>query len=82
MVLDSGLWKEAVAAVDGRLIEELSRAEVTPERVMRLQSLLAMGALYRKYLEMVLQTGPLAAAQIEQERRSLLDKARGFVRAA
>jgi hypothetical protein len=68
-LLSDPLMKEARATVDQKLVAELSKAEITPERIARLQSLLAMGNLYWKYLERAMNDGAKAADEIEAIKR-------------
>lgn len=71
-LLEHPLLVEAFQAIESRLVDQLAVAELTPERRDRLQTLLASGRLYRKYLENVVAGGALAAAQIEQDKQRSL----------
>lgn len=68
-ILAETLIVEARKEVEKRLIAELSKIEIAPERVARLQALLAMGGLYWKYLEKVMNDGAVAAKEIEEQKQ-------------
>ena len=78
-LLQNEIYQEAWAKVETRLIDALAQAEVTPERVARLQALLASLRTVRRYVESVAKTGEFA--ELEQDRRqTLADKVRALVR--
>jgi hypothetical protein len=73
-LLDDRLFKEAYDSIDARLCEQLGMADITPERVTRLQALLAAHRTVRRYLVQVVTTGRMAAMDEEtRRRRSLRD---------
>lgn len=79
-VLEHPLYLEAQREIRERLVSELEKAEITPERVAHLQHLLAAGALYRRYLERVVNEGKAAAVELAEQKkeRSFIEKWRAF----
>lgn len=78
-LLENEIYKEAWAKVEGKLVEALGQAEVTPDRVMRLQALLSSLRTVRRYVESVAKTGEFA--ELEQDRQqTLADKVRALMR--
>jgi hypothetical protein len=71
-VLGNRAYQESYKVVEQGLIDELAKSDNTPERILRLQTFLAVGRAYRKYLEKALADGTFAAASIkhtEQQKR-------------
>ena len=74
-IIASGIYKEAFATVDERLIAMLAQIEITKERAEYLRQLLVMGRKYRHYLEQVMLTGKMA-----EEQRGLIERSRDAAR--
>lgn len=67
-VLRDEIYQEAYTAVRDRIVAQLSLAETTGEKRERLNSLLIAVETVRRYMESVVQTGKMAAQQIERDR--------------
>lgn len=72
-ILGSAIYKEAFAAIESRLINELAQQDIDPKRAEYLRTLIVAGRKHRTYLEQVLVTGTMAAMEIERK-RSLRDR--------
>lgn len=68
-VLDDEVYREAYEAVRDRIVSQLSLAETVGDKRERLNSLLIALATVQRYLEQVMQTGKMAAEQIERDRK-------------
>ena len=73
-LLSNEMFKEAFRTIDERLCEQLGMADLVPERIARLQALLAAHRTLKRYWTGVIQTGTMAAMDEETRRkRSLRD---------
>lgn len=68
-ILDDEVYREAYEAVRDRIVSQLSLAETVGDKRERLNSLLIALATVQRYLEQVMQTGKMAAEQIERDRK-------------
>lgn len=68
-VLDDEVYREAYEAVRDRIVSQLSLAETVGDKRERLNSLLVALATVQRYMEQVMQTGKMAAEQIERDRK-------------
>ena len=68
-LLANEMLQEALANIEARLVDQLAQAEVTPERVARLQALLAAKRTFERYLRNVVSTGTMAAMDEEKRRK-------------
>lgn len=71
-LLENEMFQEAFAAIDARLCDQLGMADVAPERIARLQSLLAAHRTLKKYWVNVIQTGTMVALEDENRRRGVM----------
>ena len=67
-LLRNPLLREALTEIESRLIEQLAMVEVSPDRVARLQAILAAKRVFERYLTATIETGKLV---LEEERRRL-----------
>ena len=67
-VLENALYKEAFAAIEARLVNELAQQDIDPKRAEYLRTLIVAGRKHRQYLEQVVVSGTMAAMQIERKR--------------
>jgi hypothetical protein len=67
-ILNDGMYQEAFSAVRDRLVSLLETAELDKEKRQRVNDLLVALRQTRRYLESVMQTGKMAAEQIERNR--------------
>lgn len=73
-LLENEMWQEAFNSIDAKLCDQLGFADLEPERVAKLQALLAAHRTLRRYWVSVIQTGTMAAMDEEtRRRRSLRD---------
>lgn len=81
-VLEDEVYREAYEAVRDRIVSQLSLAETVGDKRERLNSLLIALATVQRYLEQVMQTGKMAAEQIERDKRfteRVMDRVRTVV---
>lgn len=64
-VLGNKAYQDAYAVVETGLVNELAKSDNTQERIVRLQTFLAVGRSYRKYLEKAMADGEFAAKSIQ-----------------
>jgi hypothetical protein len=67
-ILNDGMYQEAFTAVRDRLVSLLESAELDPDKRQRVNDLLVALKSTRKYLETVMQTGRMAADDIERQK--------------
>jgi hypothetical protein len=67
-ILNDGMYQEAFGAVRDRLVSLLETAELDKEKRQRVNDLLVALRQTRRYMESVMQTGKMAAEQIERNR--------------
>jgi hypothetical protein len=67
-ILNDGMYQEAFGAVRDRLVSLLETAELDKDKRQRVNDLLVALRQTRRYLESVMQTGKMAAEQIERNR--------------
>lgn len=73
-LLENEMFKEAFDAIDAKLCDQLGFADLSPERIAKLQALLAAHRALKRYWASVIQTGTMAAMDEEtRRRRSLRD---------
>ncbi len=72
------LLREALREIESRLIEQLALVDVAPERVARLQSILAAKRVFERYLTSTVETGTLVLEQ-ERQRQSITERLRSMV---
>lgn len=81
-VLDDEVYREAYDAVRDRIVSQLSLAETVGDKRERLNTLLVALATVQRYMEQVMQTGKMAAEQIERDKRfteRVMDRVRTVV---
>ena len=67
-IVNDPLYQEAWNVPKERIIGLLESADLDPEKRARLNALLVAFAQARRYAEQVMQTGKMAAQQIERDR--------------
>lgn len=67
-IVNDSMYQEAWAEPRARIVSLLESADTDPEKRARLNMLLVAFAQARKYAETVMQTGKMAAQQIERDR--------------
>jgi hypothetical protein len=67
-ILDDAMYQEAFDVVRDRLVSLLESAELAPEKRAAVNGLLIQHRKVRQYMEMVMQTGKMAATQIERDK--------------
>ena len=72
-IIEAPIHREAFAALEERLVNELARQDIDPQRAEFLRLLLVAGRKYRLYIEQVMVTGTMAAMET-QRKRSLSDR--------
>ena len=72
-LLRNPLLNEALATISARLVEQLSMVDVAPDRVLRLQAVLAAHHTFERYLKTLISTGKMASLE-EARARSLRER--------
>lgn len=80
-ILEDELYKEAFAAIEARLVDQLALAATTEEQAHHLRHLLIAHRKVRQYMANVLQTGTMAALEINRQ-QTLAERMRSKFRAA
>lgn len=80
-VLHDRIYLEAYETIRERIVQQLAQVETDDAKRGRLNSLLIAHEAVRRYMEQVMLTGKMAAAQIERD-KTLAERMRGLVRSA
>lgn len=67
-ILNDAIYNEAYTVIRERIVQQLSQMEIDDAKRARLNSLLVAHETVRRYMEQVVMTGKMAAAQIERDR--------------
>lgn len=67
-VLGDRIYNEAYTAIRERIVQQLAQVELDDAKRARLNNLLIAHETVRRYMENVMQSGKLAAQQIERDR--------------
>jgi siroheme synthase (precorrin-2 oxidase/ferrochelatase) len=67
-ILDDAMYKEAFDTLRDRLVSLLETAELPKSKRERVNNLLIQHSKVRKYMETIMQTGQMAAQQIEKDK--------------
>lgn len=68
-VLSDKMYQESWSAVEEQLVKLLRQVDIDPEKERRVLYTLKGLSSARRYLESVMQSGKMAAATIEQDRK-------------
>lgn len=68
-LLAEPMLKEALEQIEAKLIEQLAQVDLSPERILKLQGVLAAKRTFEKYLKNVVDTGTMAAMTTEKKRK-------------
>lgn len=80
-VLGSPIYQEAYTVIRDRVVQQLSHAELAPDKRARLNDLLVALSSVHKYMENVLDGGKMAAEQIERD-RTFAERVKDKIRSA
>jgi hypothetical protein len=73
-ILNDGMYQEAFTAVRERLVALLESAELDPAKRLRVNDLLVALTQTRKYLQKTLESGKMAAEQIERDKKTWAER--------
>ena len=72
-LLANEMLREALEVIEANVVNKLAEADLAPDRILKLQAILAGKRAFQKYLHMVIQTGKLAE-EAEKQKRSIADR--------